>query len=95
MKKEIKPPFRLCSVKELQVKHIIKLLKNLDGVGIDGETMQYIIEELGMNDQMLRQLILSNPQSDTKALYDEHIRLSDQELNRLKIDKITTKTKNQ
>lgn len=64
-----------------RVNVVINILKDIE---VDGETMQYIIEELGMNDQMLRQLILSNPQSDTKALYDEHIRLSDQELNRLK-----------
>jgi hypothetical protein len=64
-----------------RVNVVINILKD---IGVDGETMQYIIEEVGMNDQMLRQLVLSNPQSDTKALYDEHIRLSDQELNRLK-----------
>ena len=57
-----------------RVNVVINILKDIE---VDGETMQYIIEELGMNDQMLRQLILSNPQSDTKALYDEHIRLSD------------------
>tara|TARA_R110002167_G_scaffold224145_1_gene429552 strand:+ start:1722 stop:1943 length:222 start_codon:yes stop_codon:yes gene_type:complete len=66
MNKEIKPPFRLCSVKELQVKHIIKLLKNLasasaviggpNDVGIDGETMQYILYKVGMEEQMLKQL---------------------------------------
>lgn len=64
-----------------RVNVVINILKDIE---VDGETMQYIIEEVGMNDQMLRQLVLSNPQSDTKALYDEHIRLSDQELNRLK-----------
>ena len=68
-------------MKKEEIKLVIHILKDIK---VDGETMQYIIEELGMNDQMLRQLILSNPQSDTKALYDEHIRLSDQELNRLK-----------
>ena len=56
MNKEVKPPFRICSVKELQVKHIIKLLKKLDDVGIDGETMQYILYKVGMEEQMLKQL---------------------------------------
>ena len=61
-----------------------KTIEDLKRIDIDGETMQYIIEKLGMNDQMLRQLILSNPQSDTIDLLNEHIRLSDLELEKLK-----------
>ncbi len=53
---------------------IVDALKELD---VDGEMMQYIIERVGMNDQMLRQLILTNPQSDTVDLLNEHIELSD------------------
>ena len=34
---------------------IILQLKQME---VDGETMQYIIEEVGMKDQMLRQLIM-------------------------------------
>ena len=59
-------------------------IENFKRIDIDGETMQYIIEKLGMNDQMLRQLILSNPQSDTIDLLNEHIRLNDKELEKLK-----------
>lgn len=54
-----------------------KIVDALNELDVDGEMMQYIIEEVNMNDQMLRQLILSNPQSDTIDLLDEHIRLSD------------------
>ena len=36
------------------VKKVIELLKSIN---IDGETMQYIIEKVGMEDQMLKQLI--------------------------------------
>ncbi len=36
------------------VKEIIKKLQTID---VDGETMQYIIEKVGMEDQMLKQLI--------------------------------------
>ena len=39
--------------KTQKVEAIIQALKDLD---IDGETMQYILDRVGMNDQMLRQL---------------------------------------
>jgi hypothetical protein len=40
-----------------KVKQIIEMLKTLDnGDGVDGETMQYILEQVGMEEQMLRQL---------------------------------------
>ena len=68
-------------IKMTAINDAIQILKRID---IDGETMQYIIEKLGMNDQMLRQLILSNPQSDTIDLLNEHIRLSNKELEKLK-----------
>jgi len=68
-------------IKMTAVDNAIQILKRID---IDGETMQYIIEKLGMNDQMLRQLILSNPQSDTIDLLNEHIHLNDKELEKLK-----------
>ena len=42
----------------------IDALKSID---IDGETMQYIIEEVGMKDQMLRQLIM---QANSEHLLD-------------------------
>jgi hypothetical protein len=57
-----------------------KIIKELKELEVDGEMMQYIIEGTNMNDQMLRQLILSNPQADTIDLLDEHIKLSDESL---------------
>jgi hypothetical protein len=36
------------------VENIIDMLKHMD---IDGETMQYILEEVGMEEQILKQLI--------------------------------------
>lgn len=36
------------------VEDIIDMLKYID---VDGETMQYILEEVGMDDQILKQLI--------------------------------------
>lgn len=44
--------------------HIILQLKQMD---VDGETMQYIIEEVGLKDQMLRQLIM---QANSELLLD-------------------------
>jgi hypothetical protein len=59
----------------------------LNHINVDGETMHYIIEQVGMNDQVLRQLIMNNPESDIKDLLEEKIDLSNQELNRNKIKK--------
>ena len=42
-----------------RVKDVISTLKSLtyNGESVDGETMQYILEKVGMEDQMLKQLI--------------------------------------
>tara|TARA_B110000503_G_scaffold24582_1_gene38859 strand:- start:266 stop:472 length:207 start_codon:yes stop_codon:yes gene_type:complete len=56
---------------EDQINNIIQLLKD-----VDGETMEYILEQVGMEDQMLRQLIMNNPESDVKDLLDEKIELN-------------------
>jgi hypothetical protein len=64
-------------LKTKKVKKIIDLLKKLE---VDGETMEYILEKVGMTDQMLRQLIMNNPETDTKDLLAEKIELSDQHL---------------
>ena len=39
------------------VQNVISTLKGID---IDGETMQYIIREVGMEEQMLRQLVMTS-----------------------------------
>ncbi len=68
-KKEERPT-SLCETPQTHefVKDIIAKLKV---IGVDGETMQYILKEVGMEDQMLRQLVMSNPESDTKDLLEE------------------------
>jgi|TARA_R110000796_G_scaffold108010_1_gene218889 hypothetical protein len=70
-----------------RVESIIGMLKSLTQTGdcVDGETMQYILESVGMDDQMLRQLIMSNPQSDTIDLLAEKIELSDLQLQSYKV----------
>jgi hypothetical protein len=41
-----------------KVLNIINLCKDID---IDGETTEYILEKIGMTNQMLRQLVMNNP----------------------------------
>jgi hypothetical protein len=48
--------------------HIIEQLKSID---IDGETMQYIIESVGMQDQILRQLVLGANDDTITQLLEE------------------------
>jgi hypothetical protein len=47
---------------------IIEELKKMD---VDGETMQYILKKTGMEDQMLRQLIMTLPLEQTEYLIEE------------------------
>ena len=64
-----------------KVKEVIQILKTLDnGDCVDGETMQYILEQVGMEDQMLRQLIMSNPCTDTTDILEEKRILSNRGL---------------
>ena len=46
------------------VEEVISMLRHMD---IDGETMQHIIESVGLEDQMTRQLVMI---SDIKYLND-------------------------
>jgi hypothetical protein len=52
---------------------IINNLKSLtlNGDCVDGETMQYILERVGMQDQMLRQLMLTQPINDVEYVWEE------------------------
>ena len=52
------------------VEEIIHKLKEMD---VDGETLQYIITKVGMDDQMLRQLIMTLPLEQTLQLAQERV----------------------
>jgi hypothetical protein len=56
-----------------RVEQIINMLKFLtyEGDCVDGETMQYILEKVGMDWQMLRQLILTMPLEQVEYLVEE------------------------
>ena len=54
--------------KDKEVKDIILKLISID---VDGETMQHILRQVGMEDQMLRQLMLTQPVEQVEALIEE------------------------
>ena len=54
--------------------HIIEYLKEID---VDGETMEYIISEVGMSDQMFRQLMMKASDNDINALLEERSEIHD------------------
>ena len=56
---------------EIKTITVDNAIQNLKRIEIDGETMQYIIEKLGMDDQMLRQLVLTKPRIQTLNIMDE------------------------
>ena len=49
---------------------VITYLKAMD---VDRDTMEYIIKEVGMKEQMLRQLIMSSPVRSTRDLFEERV----------------------
>ena len=60
-----------------KVRQVIEILKTLDnGNSVDGETMQYILEQVGMQDQMLRQLVMGNKYVTTSDLLREKFELT-------------------
>ena len=48
-----------------------RVISDLSHIGVDGETMQYILERVGMEDQMLRQLIMSQSIEEVEYMYEE------------------------
>ena len=48
-----------------------EVIAKLQAIKIDGETMQYILQKVGMTDQMLRQLIMSQPIEEVRYLIEE------------------------
>jgi hypothetical protein len=49
------------------------VIQYLNGIEVDGETMEYIIEKVSMREQMLRQLIMSSPNADILELLKEKL----------------------
>ena len=51
------------------------VIQYLNGIDVDGDTIEYIIKEVGMKPQMLRQLIMSSPVRATRELFEERVSL--------------------
>jgi hypothetical protein len=60
--------------------HIILQLKQIE---VDGESMEYIIRETGMDVQMLRQLIMGGNVHTIRYFLDERIELMNDEKSRI------------
>jgi hypothetical protein len=50
------------------VEEIISMLRHIE---VDGETMQYIIQKVGLEDQMLRQLLMISDSTYLNDLMEE------------------------
>ncbi len=52
--------------------HLVQTIINqLNDIEVDGETMQYILKQVGMEWQMLRQLMLTMPLEQVEYLIEE------------------------
>ena len=65
---------KMNDVSEYIIDNIIFQLNYID---VTGEDMQYILESVGMEDQMLRQLIMTSDQDRIEELYGERLLLED------------------
>ena len=52
-------------------KEVNEIIEKLKAIDIDGEQMQFIIEKVGLTDQMHRQLVMTKPLQDTFYLVKE------------------------
>jgi len=50
---------------------VFDIIQELNKIEVDGETMQYILKETGMEWQMLRQLMLTMPIEQVEYLIEE------------------------
>jgi hypothetical protein len=52
----------------INVNRVVNILREID---VDGETMQFILDKVGMEDQMLRQLVMSQPIEEVRYMIEE------------------------
>ena len=50
------------------INRVINILKEID---VDGETMQYILQRVGMSNQMMRQLMLTEDFQEVEYVWEE------------------------
>ena len=58
-------------MENLKVQRVHEIITMLRDINVDGETMQYILDKVGISDQMLRQLIFLAPKYQLEDLMDE------------------------
>jgi hypothetical protein len=71
---------------EKEIKDVISILR--DELDLDGEIMQRILKEVGMEWQMLRQLMLTMPIEQVNYLIEERADIEVQDYNVFGKDKI-------
>lgn len=54
------------------------MVQELMKMDVDGETMQYIIQQVGMEHQMLKQLLMTAKWQDIDAILDDKSELENQ-----------------
>jgi len=59
--------------KVLGMSKVDAVIQYLNAIEVDGDTMEYIIKEVGMKPQMLRQLIMSSRVKDVRELFEEKV----------------------
>jgi len=59
--------------KVLGMSKVDAVIQYLNAIEVDGDTMEYIIKEVGMKPQMLRQLIMSSRVKDVQTLLEEKL----------------------
>ena len=69
--------FKSYHVVEDRVSRVYEVIDMLRGMDVDGEMMQEILRGVGMEEQMLRQLVMTSPYTDTSDLLEEKVTLSD------------------
>jgi hypothetical protein len=52
---------------------VYDVIGKLQQLGVDGEMMQFVIDQVGMTDQILKQLIMTQPINDIRQYYDERL----------------------
>ncbi len=58
---------------------VMRIIDEIKAVDIDGETMEYIIRAVGMQEQMLRQLVLTSDAIELLELVKEKANLLENE----------------
>ena len=60
-----------------RVEEVVSMLRSLTHKGdcVDGETMQYIIERVGLGEQLTRQLMMSADRGYVEMLWEEIVEL--------------------